>query len=177
MDNGEIIINPIYYSEYLSKQNDSIKEDRTANFLLMLIGLNNEYIRGKVMLVKEAFMFLNNMKSSIKEPPELSFYPHRYGPYSRYLIGKMQELQDMGLISINGNKIQLTEEGNQLLYDIKKEYNLKEWAKLEEYRKKLDQKGTDGIMRLVYELYPEYTINSVVKDKYTKSHKKNKGGK
>ena len=176
MDNGEIVINPTYFSEYLVAQENSLREDRTANFLLMLLGLNNEYIRGRVMLVKEAFMFLNNMKSAIKDPPQLSFYPHRYGPYSRYLIDKMQELQDMGVISINSSRIQLTEKGKHMLDNIKGRYTRKEWDNLEEYRKKLDQKGTDGIMRLVYESYPEYTINSVVKDKYTKLHKKIKGG-
>ena len=176
MDNGEIVLNPTYFSEYLAAQKNSLGGDRAANFLLMLVGLNNEYIRGRVMLVKEAFMFLNNMKSAIKDPPQLSFYPHRYGPYSRYLIDKMQELEDMGLISINGSRIQLTEKGKHLLDTIRERYTKDEWAKLEEYRKKLDQKGTDGIMRLVYESYPQYTINSVVKDKYTKSHKKIEGG-
>ena len=175
MDNGEIVINPVYYNDYLSAIGNSVKQDKTKNFIIMLLGLNNEYIRGRIMLVKEAFMFLNNMKDIIKDSPQIAFYPHRYGPYSRYLIDKMRELQDNGLISIDHERIQLTEKGNNVLSSIKNEYTPQEWASLEEYRKKLDQKGTDGIMRVVYELYPEYTINSVVKDKYAKNLRNNGG--
>lgn len=177
MDDGEIVINPVYYNDYISNIRDSAKQDKAKNFIIMLLGLNKEYIRGRVMLVKEAFMFLNNMKNIIKAPPQIAFYPHRYGPYSRYLIDKMHELQDNRLISIDGERIQLTEDANHLLSSIKKEYTTEEWASLEEYRKKLDQKGTEGIMKLVYDLYPEYTVNSVVKERYAKRRKDIKEGK
>ena len=111
MDNGEIVINPVYYNEYLSAKSEAVKKDKTKNFIIMLVGLNNEYIRGNIMLVKEAFMFLNNMKNIIKDPPQLAFYPHRFGPYSRYLIDKTRELEDNGLISVDGDRIQLTKDG------------------------------------------------------------------
>ena len=149
MDNGEIVINPVYYNEYLTAKSDAVKKDKTKNFIIMLVGLNNEYIRGNIMLVKEAFMFLNNMESRIKDPPQLTFYPHRFGPYSKYLINKKEELEDDGLISTNDKKIQLTKKGNNVLCSIKKEYTPQEWAILEEYRKKLDQKGLDGLMKLL----------------------------
>ena len=165
MDNGEIVINPVYYNEYLSAQIEAVKKDRTKHFIIMLAGLNHEYIMGNRMLVAEAFMFLNNMKDIIKDPPQIAFYPHRFGPYSRHLINKKKELEDNGFISTKGLKIQLTKAGNDVLESIKKEYAPQAWASLEEYRRKLDQKGIDGLMKLVYNLYPQYTLNYVSKNK------------
>ena len=165
MDNGEIVINPVYYNEYLSAQIEAVKKDRTKNFIITLVGLNHEYIRGNRMLVAEAFMFLNNMKAIINHPPQIEFYPHHFGPHSRHLINKKKELEDIGFISTKAQKIQLTKPGNDVLASIKTEYTPQAWAGLEEYRRKLDQKGLDGLMKLLYKLYPEYTLNFVSKDK------------
>ena len=90
---------------------------------------------------------------------------HHFGPHSRHLINKKNELEDIGFISTKAQKIQLTKAGNDVLGSIKKEYTPQAWAALEEYRRKLDQKGLDGLMSFVYKLYPQYTLNYLSKNK------------
>ncbi|MFG1449596.1 MAG: hypothetical protein AAE983_03015 [Thermoplasmataceae archaeon] len=118
------------------------------------------------MIVKESFLFLKTMKNKLINPPDISFYPHRYGPYSRYIANKLKELHLDGVLSIEGNKIELNGRGHSVLEKVKEDYPSEIWNELVEYRIKLDQKGTDGIMKVVYENFPDYTVNSMVKDKY-----------
>ncbi len=132
----------------------------------MLLGTTGMPIRGRTMIVKESFLFLKTMKSKLVNPPDISFYPHRYGPYSRYITNKLKELHLDGVLSIEGNKIELNGRGHSVLEKVKEDYPSEVWNELVEYRIKLDQKGTDGIMKVVYENFPDYTVNSMVKDKY-----------
>lgn len=149
-------------------------EDKTKNFIVTLLGTTNYPIRGRTLLVKEAFLFLKNMDKELVDPPEISFFPHRYGPYSRYLSNKLRELVIDGVITIYGNKIGLSHVGDSILNNIRSRYSDEEWRALKEFRIKLDQKGTDGIMKVVYEKFPEYTVNSKVKDRYLSKRKDKK---
>lgn len=170
-EEGNILIDPKYYDEYIEKLGDSILEDKTKNFLVMLLGTTGEPIRGRTLIIKEAFLFLKSMKNKLEEPPDISFYPHRYGPYSRYVANKLKELQMDGVITIDGNKVGLNGRGHSVLEKVKKKYRPEVWNELVEFRVKLDQKGTDGIMKVVYEKFPDYTVNSLVRDKYVSKKK------
>lgn len=165
------MLDPKYYNIYLEKIGEKIREDKVKKFLVTLLGTTGLPIRGRVLLVKETFLFLDTMKDKLLDVPDISFYPHRYGPYSRYLINKLKELQNDGVLSVDGNKISLNGNGHVVLEEVKKEYGAEQWNELIEYRIKLDQKGTDGIMKVVYEEYPEYTVNSKVKDRYISKQK------
>ncbi len=161
-----MLIDPKYYDEYIEKIGEEILEDRTKNFLVMLLGTTGIPIRGRTLIVKEAFLFLKTMRSKLINPPDISFYPHRYGPYSRYLANKLRELHGDGVLSIDGNKIGLNGRGHNVLEKVREEYKPEVWEDLVEFRIRLDQKGTDGIMKVVYEEFPDYTVNSAVRDRY-----------
>lgn len=174
LESGEIMLDPKYYQEYLEKFEEGILGDKTKSFIVLLLGSTGMPIRGRILLIKEAFLFLQDLKGVLIDPPELFFFPHKYGPYSRYLINKLKELRIEGIISIENNKILLNENGKRIFNRMKRTYTAEALQSIVDYRIRLDQKGTDGIMKVVYERFSEYTVKSRVRERYISKKKQNK---
>ncbi len=164
-ENGHLHLDPKLYNVYAKKLDDNLKNDKLARFLVTLVGLTEKPVRGNIMLIKQAFMFLNEEPVLIKGKPDVLFFAHSYGPYSLEINEKIKTLEMDGIIEKTAKGLQLTHKGKKLFREISEDYSQYQKDELVKYRKKLDQKGTRGILKIVYSKYPEYTKRSKVKKK------------
>ncbi len=139
---------------------------------LMLLYSSKESIRGAVSFMKETFLLF---KEKLQQFDVLALSPHfisyHYGPYSFDLVESWYDLEELGLITIEGRRstnketFSLTRKGRleaKRIYDSLPEDLKKE---LPGWRRGLDELGNDGILKDVYKKYPEYTDRSKIKDR------------
>jgi|Deesub1362A_J573_1020465.scaffolds.fasta_scaffold01045_8 uncharacterized protein YwgA len=142
--------------------------------ILMLLSVKNEKpIYGRTMIMKQIFLFYEEiLKRRGLKFQDPKFVPYKYGPYSFTVMQALEDLYFAGYIKIEGRKntrkerFTLTEKG--LIEILNKFESLAESIKkeIEEKRIGWDQLGTDGILRYVYQNYPEYKEKSEIKKKY-----------
>ena len=139
--------------------------------LILLFAQHEKPIFGRVLLVKEFLLLIKEVldKCNIQDP---QFVAYRYGAYSFALGEAISNLEYLGYLERKGSKnsrceqFKLTDKGkyvasqlwNKLPEDVQSEVSAK--------RMGWDQLGRDGILRLVYRKYPEYTKNSYIKGQY-----------
>lgn len=164
-EKGKLHLDPKLYNVYIKRLDNNEKNDKLSRFLITLVGITEKPVRGNIMLIKEAFMFLNEEPELIKDKPDVLFFAHSYGPYSLEINEKVKTLEMEGVIEKTAKGLQLTDKGTNLFHDISNDYTQTQKNELIKYRKKLDQKGTKGILKIVYSKYPEYTKRSRVRNK------------
>lgn len=166
----------VYFNETSSEeirsivQKFSIKPLNSMDLSLLLLYSSKKPVMGAISFMKELFLLF---KEKLKEYdiPALSpeFIPYHYGPYSFDIVDAWYELEDAGLIVIKGRRSSnketfcLTEKGKAVakqIFDSMPE-DLK--RDLPEWRRGLDELGTDGILKDVYIKYPQYTDKSKIK--------------
>lgn len=169
-DSGNVIIDPINYSRFLEEKIVQAENDPLRNFLTTLIGLGSKPIQGRIMLIKEAFMFYQEKLRDLHSKPLIGFFPHRYGPFSRDIAIEIKAMARDGLVRVDEEGgVALTDLGKIAFRKITESYPGELKADLMNYRKGLDELGSDGIMRYVYENFIDYTLNSKVKSRYLKN--------
>ena len=143
--------------------------------ILLLLRLLDKPVNGKVVMQKEIFLLYNEIKDKliVVDP---HFVKHRYGMFSYKIATLPDLLEHAGLINVSNKrsmkrtKYALTEKGkkvaDEVLKRISKLLGEKEIERLKELRKGWDQLGHDGILRYVYQRFPEYREQSELKDKY-----------
>jgi uncharacterized protein YwgA len=142
-----------------------------VDLVLLLLYSYEGPILGAISFMKETFLLVQE-KFKEFDIPVLSpkFIPYYYGPYSFDIVESWYNLEQIGLIRIEGKRSSpkecfwLTEEGREEakeIFDSLPEGLRKE---LPAWRKGLDQLGND-ILKEVYIKYPEYTDKSKIKDK------------
>ena len=139
--------------------------------LILLYAQKDKPIFGRIMLTKEMFLLLNEIleKDDVQDP---KFVPYRFGPYSFVLGNVLSNLEFSGFINRTGRKNSRAEQFT--LTDKGKNTATILWNKLSENvrmvlpkkRKGWDQLGVNGILKLVYGKYEEYTKNSCIKGRY-----------
>jgi hypothetical protein len=103
---------------------------------------------------------------------DCQFIPYKYGPYSFHVANKLDALISHGLIERQGKKntrleeFTLSSKGKFLIAEKYESLNSELVQKLKRYRKGLDQYTIDGILRHVYNYYPQFKIKSKIGDKY-----------
>ena len=166
----------VYFSEESSKKVREVLQSLRKPVLdpkelsLVLLYSSKEPIKGAVSFMKEAFLLF---KEKLREfdVPALSpnFIPYHYGPYSFDIDEAWYDLEELGLMSIEGRRssnketFSLTRKGAaeaKEIYDSLPE-DLKE--ELPKWRRGLDELGNDGILKDVYLKYREYTDKSKIK--------------
>jgi uncharacterized protein YwgA len=142
-------------------------QDWILPFLLLGSGNEDEpVIKGSLLLVKEFFVFIKEIK------PELDtfykFTPYDYGPYSFELRRNLESLNKDGLIKIVRNTERtdyyLTPQGRIKSKELAEKINPKIKEKIIKLRHDGDRLGYLGVLRHVYARYPEYTTVSKIKD-------------
>lgn len=143
--------------------------------VLLVLGLIDKPINGRVVFHKEIFLIYNELKDKVRiiEP---QFIKYKYGPFSPQIAALVDLLEDAGYLrivnrrSVRASKIILTERGKELAYKVIKRLEEKLGEdyvnKLRKLRIGWDQLGHDGILRYVYQAFPEYREKSAKKDKY-----------
>jgi hypothetical protein len=139
--------------------------------LILLYAQTDKPIFGRILLMKEIFLLINEILGK-EEVQDAKFVPYLYGMYSFAVGNVLKNLEFAGYVDRTGKPnsklehFKLTDRGKSLAKQI--------WCKLpegtqrtiEQKRKGWDQLGVEGILRLVYEKYPEYTRDSYVKGRY-----------
>ena len=145
------------------------------DLILLVLGLVDKPINGRVVLHKEIFLLYNELKNFVKVTNP-HFIRYKYGPYSPQLSSLVELLEDAGYIrvvnrrSTRASKYLLTDKGKkraiQLILKLKNKFGNEFVERLIKLRIGWDQLGHDGILRYVYQRYPEYLEKSAKKDKY-----------
>jgi len=134
-------------------------------FLMLFAGGNtkryNEPISGRIRLIKEIFLFLNQAK--IKEH-SYKFRPYKYGPFANEYLSDLNDLKHHGLITekegYGGQTIELTQEGLK--------YAKKHYDELDDELKRrllgikirFNKMPLNELLSYVYSNYPSYAVNS-----------------
>ena len=133
-------------------------------FILLLLNSDNQKpIIGNLFFQKEMFLIVEEVYPELRK--ELQFKAYDYGPYSQILVNLLRELRNDFLVNFEdseGNVYSITKQGQDYLKNIdfppgieKKVNNLKRGS---------NKLGYKGLLRYVYFTYPEYTINSKIKE-------------
>jgi hypothetical protein len=138
--------------------------------VLLLLGVTpDKPVRGKTMLMKQAF--LSERELLKKDLQDLKFVGHKYGPHSFLIDNVLKNLEFLDYIkrqgkSPNFSRYLLTEKGMEKAKQLLDKLSSSEYEKLKKKRISWDELGTDGILRFVYNKYPRYIDNSVIKYRY-----------
>ena len=143
--------------------------------VLLVLGIRDRPIHGKVVIHKEIFLFFQELKDKI-HVTDPQFVPYKYGPYSFRIAALLELLEEYGYVKVLNKKYKrlakyvLTEKGRKaaekVIDKIRSLLGEEYLNKLMKLRQGLDELGHDGILRYVYQYYKEYTEKSELKEKY-----------
>lgn len=174
-DKSELPDGTIFYSYERAKEVfDEIEGKRFTivdPILLLLFSHSDKPIFGRVQMTKQVFLLTKEVLNE-DEVQDANFVPYRYGMYS-FLVGNaLTNLEYSGFIQRRGRKnskleqFNITEKGKQHISRLFHSLPEALQEKIKEKRKGWDQLGYDGILRLVYQKYPEYKEESRIKERY-----------
>jgi hypothetical protein len=143
-------------------------------FLILLYAQNNKPIFGRTMLIKQLFLLYNEVfdkfhEISLQEP---NFIAYDFGPYSFKSMKILDDLRFSKEICVDGKKntkkesFSLTEKGANIAKQKFKTLPRPLQKELKNKRIGWDQLGTRGILKYVYERYPDMKENSIIKKRY-----------
>ncbi len=143
--------------------------------ILLVLGIVDKPVTGKVVLQKEIFLFLQELRDKVYVT-DPHFVPFKYGPYSFRIATLLEFMEELGYIKVVNKrykriaKYMLTRKGKELagyvIRKIKDALGENFIKHLKDLRQGLDELGHDGILRYVYQHYKEYTDKSELKEKY-----------
>lgn len=142
------------------------------DLIFILLNANNsKSIHGKIVFVKQMFLLSKEIFPEFFS--EMNFYPSDYGPFSKKLMKKIDELIDQGFIkkvkysNPYGSKTTryiLTKKGIDKANNLYGIISNKKKDKIITSRDMWESLGYKGVLRFVYSKYPEYTIKSKILD-------------
>ena len=154
------------YMHYKIMEVHNISSDLTAkDFILQLLDADNQKpIEGKLFIQKEMFLIVKEVYNDLEN--ELDFIAYNYGPYSEKLSYLLEDLEKDSLIEIDNsdenNKYTITSKGMDFLKNKTFPDEIK--RKIHNLKVGSNKLGYKGLLRYVYFTYPEYTVNSKIKN-------------
>ena len=165
-----IISKTLVFSSNMSKKR---KIQALNNLDRVILLVNGMAIKGNTRMQKYGFLTAQLYYNELKN---LNFYsdwrPHSYGPYSDELANDVTLCVENDLIQLQEEKTpndrtvstySLKIKGRQRLNKLSKNYAniIKD---LYEKFTELNRQKTDKILRDIYEAYPSFTVNSMIKE-------------
>jgi hypothetical protein len=137
----------------------------------MLLYAQDKPIYGRTSLMKQVFLLVNEIlgMDQVQNP---RYVKHRFGMYSFSVANAISTLEFAGLVERQGRKntnverFTLSKKGRRYVAPIFAKLPDHTQRTIMEKRKGWDQLGYDGILRYVYQKYPEYHDTSVLKNRY-----------
>jgi len=138
--------------------------------LTILYAQKDKPLTGKLMFVKQVFLFTKEIVPGLDD--KMKFFPYSFGPYSSKFAQVVNKLINDGIIGVEKKvdddreiyRFSLTEKGLEKAEKSFNKFPEKVRAIIKRKRRGWDQLGYTGIVRLVYTKYPEYIVNSSIKD-------------
>jgi hypothetical protein len=134
--------------------------------LLVFSNIPRKFKKSRTYL--EKFLFL-----LVKAFPEMldyfdsTFESYKYGPYNEYAEEVFDSLKDYRLID---DSYEFTSAGKKIVEEVKKERETNPLVlRVEEFSDLLKDLDIDDILYLTYNLYPDFTDKSVIRDKVRSS--------
>jgi len=156
---------------------EGIKPPRltSTEMILLLLYSTNKPLYGRTLFMKELFLLKEEVLKNHygnESLEDLHYVPFRFGMYS-FKIGKLvEELEFAEYVERRGKKntrdesFALTEKGREHARELLDRIPEDVLDKVRLCRTGWDELGTDGILRYVYQHYPQYTDRSELKKKY-----------
>ena len=148
------------------------KEFSISDLVLILLYSHPEKpIFGRISLMKQTFLLIKEVLNE-DEIQDAKFVPYRYGMYSFTVANCLTNLEYSGYIERRGKKnskleqFRITKKGKEYISDIFSSFSENVQNLIREKRKGWDQLGYDGILRYVYQKYPDYRETSRLKERY-----------
>ena len=129
--------------------------------IMLLTSIDDEPIRGKLWLQKEVFLLADKLED-IRE--QSGYDAYLLGPHSETVDDELTQLQDIGIVSFDSNKIHLTSIGKKVAKDIMNDIEQKNPQLLDlirEYKRFLNDLSSDELLSYVYSAYPDMTEESI----------------
>lgn len=126
--------------------------------LALLYSKDSEPIKGATWFQKEMFLISKNFPD-LEE--DLSFDAYLFGPDSEVAEDELSELKKMGLAKMDGNKITLTKEGQEVAKIIYFEDKRKKEI-IDRFKDFLNDLSLDELLAFIYFSYNEMTQESTV---------------
>lgn len=120
-------------------------------------------IDGSIRLMKEVFLAQREANVEI-----FNFVPYKLGPCSFAVYDEVEELEEMGLVSVEEDQreddvYKLTPEGKQKAESAEEELERDLVTALRNNKKMLEKMNFGNIISYVYDKYPDMAKNSEVK--------------
>ena len=169
----------VFYSfnDAEKKLSDIKKKSRVLllnEIILIVLAIHqNKPVYGRTMIMKQLFLLFKEIFEKFEvtcQNPK--FVPYDFGPYSFELMQMIDNLAFSKQIQISGRKnsrsesFSITDQGIERVKDLLENLDPILLKEIRSQRIGWDQLGTDGILRYVYDYYPEWKENSKIKNKY-----------
>nr|MDO8079348.1 UPF0175 family protein [Candidatus Freyarchaeota archaeon] len=135
--------------------------------ILLAQAYNSTPIKGKLWLQKEMFLISHNLPD-LEE--ECDYEEDLLGPFSENLDAEFEQLEKVGILEYENNKIILTKLGKEIAPKIEVDEKCKEM--IEEIKSLLNDMTEDELLAFIYFSYPEMAGESVKFDKKIKPRRK-----
>jgi uncharacterized protein len=160
------IINVANQRESIVMDKDLQPDDWILPFLFIGSEPNKLAVKGSLLLFKEFFVFVKEIKPELDS--YFKFFPYDYGPYSFELKTKLGVLQLLKFIKIERVKERtdyyLTEKGVEKAQELSNKIDQKTKEKITKLRNDGTRLGYLGVLNYVYARYPEYTTASKIRE-------------
>lgn len=147
---------------YESKMNFEEKVLRTLtdiqSIIILLANAGNIPIKGRTWLQKEMFL-LSERVEKIRE--DVSYEPDLMGPYSDVIEEELIQLENLGIVLIDDNKISITPSGKQVARILEKKEPVEVLQYIKDYKEFLNDLSQDELLCFVYSSRPDMTKESV----------------
>ena len=132
------------------------------SMIILLANAGNIPIKGRTWLQKEMFLLAERIEK-IRE--DASYEPDLMGPYSDVLEEELTQLENLGIISIDDNKISITSSGKQIAKILEKKESAEVLQYIKDYKEFLNDLSQDELLCFVYSSRPDMTKESVKYEK------------
>ena len=132
------------------------------SMIILLANAGNIPIKGRTWLQKEMFLLAERIEK-IRE--DTSYEPDLMGPYSDVLEEELVQLENLGIISIDDNKISITSSGKQIAKILEKKESAEVLQYINDYKEFLNDLSQDELLCFVYSARPDMTKESVKYEK------------
>ncbi len=140
------------------------KEIGPEETILMLLAITpTKPIKGKTMIIKQLFLIEREIFQQIQD---LKFVGHKFGPHSFLIENILKNMEFIGLIKKSSNKYRITDKGLKKIRPLMERLDSHKLQHLKNQRIAWDELGSEGLIHLVYDKYPEFTDQSIIKYRY-----------
>ena len=132
------------------------------SIIILLAKAENTPIKGRTWLQKEMFLLAERVEK-IRE--DASYEPDLMGPYSDVIEEELIQLENLGIVSIDDNKISITPSGKRIAKILEKKESVDVLQYIKDYKEFLNDLSQDELLCFVYSARPDMTEESVKREK------------